>query len=77
MIKIPLALLFLTQSLNKFLQMHIFNRIKFPPYNVLHNKYETNSAYIFLEPEFEPGKTDIDELLQYVEDGNTVFLLHF
>ena len=57
---------------NAHIQSH-----KIPAYNVLHNKYETNSAYIFLEPEFKPGKTDLDELLQYVEDGNTVFLSSF
>jgi len=57
---------------NAHIQSH-----KIPAYNVLHNKYETNSAYIFLEPEFQPGKTDLDELLQYVEDGNTVFLSSF
>src|SRR5438874_12723639 len=45
-----------------------------PLYNVLHNKFEKNSAYILLEPQFEPGKTDLEELLQYVKNGNTVFL---
>jgi hypothetical protein len=50
---------------------------KIPVYNVLHNKKEKNSAYIVLEPQFEPGKTDMQELLQYVKDGNTVFLSSF
>lgn len=48
-----------------------------PVYNVLHDHDETNSAYILLEPQFEPGKTDIEELLQYIKNGNTVFLSSF
>jgi hypothetical protein len=59
-----------------FTNAHIQSH-KIPAYNVLHNKYETNSAYIFLESEFKPGKTDLDELLGYVEDGNIVFLSSF
>ncbi|HRI21500.1 MAG TPA: hypothetical protein PLA68_11130, partial [Panacibacter sp.] len=30
-----------------------------------------------IEPEFKPGKVDIEELLQYVKDGNTVFISSF
>ncbi len=45
-----------------------------PAYNVLHDKNETNSAYILLEPQFSPGKVDLEELLQYVKDGNAVFV---
>jgi hypothetical protein len=59
-----------------FAKAHVQSH-KIPAFNVLHNKYETNSAYIFLESQFEPGKTDIDALLQYVDDGNTVFLSSF
>jgi len=43
----------------------------------LHNKEERNSAYILLESQFEPGKTDLEELLEYVSNGNTVFLSSF
>src|SRR3954453_22082432 len=50
---------------------------KIPVYNVLHNSSESESAYIFLEPEFEPGKVDLEELLKYVQKGNTVFLASF
>ncbi|HXL55630.1 MAG TPA: DUF4350 domain-containing protein, partial [Chitinophagaceae bacterium] len=50
---------------------------KIPLYNVLHNNTERKSAYILLEPEFEPGKVDLDELLKYVQKGNTVFLASF
>lgn len=50
---------------------------KIPIYNVLHGRRETNSAYILLEPKFEPGKTDLPALLDYVKEGNSVFLSSF
>ena len=50
---------------------------RIPAYNVLHNKGETSSAYILLEPEFSPGKPDLEELLEYVKNGNTIFLSAF
>ena len=50
---------------------------RIPAYNVLHNKGETSSAYILLEPEFSPDKPDLEELLEYVKKGNTVFLSAF
>jgi hypothetical protein len=50
---------------------------KIPLYNVLHNSIESESAYILLEPEFDPGKVDIEELLKYVQRGNTVFIASF
>src|SRR5215216_2823929 len=50
---------------------------KIPVYNVLHNSTEYQSAYILLEPEFKPGKVDLEELLKYVQEGNTVFLASF
>jgi len=50
---------------------------KIPLYNVLHKSIENESAYILLEPEFKPGKVDLEELLKYVQKGNTVFLASF
>ena len=50
---------------------------RIPAYNVLHNKGETSSAYILLEPEFSPDKPDLEELLEYVKNGNTIFLSAF
>ncbi|HRH48988.1 MAG TPA: hypothetical protein PLP23_09560 [Panacibacter sp.] len=50
---------------------------RIPAYNVLHDKDETSSAYILLEPEFNPDKADLEELLGYVKTGNTVFLSAF
>lgn len=47
---------------------------RIPPYNVLHDKEEHNSAYIMLAPEIEIGKTDLDEMLQYVRNGNVIFI---
>jgi len=50
---------------------------RIPAYNVLHDKEETGSAYILLEPQFSPDKVDIEELLEYVKRGNTVFVSAF
>ncbi len=51
------------------------NRI--PIYNVLLNKDESKSAYILLEPEFNPQKTDLERLLEFAKKGNTVLLSSF
>ncbi len=51
--------------------------LRVPAYNALHDKAEINSAYILIEPEFNPGKADIEELLQYAKEGNTVFISSF
>lgn len=51
------------------------NRV--PIYNVLYGRNESNSAYILLEPEFRPGKTDLESLLEYVKKGNIVLLSSF
>ncbi len=44
---------------------------KIPLYNVLHKSIENESAYILLEPEFKPGKVDLEELLKYVQKGRS------
>lgn len=48
-----------------------------PIYNVLHEGEERNSAYVVIAPSWHPGKTDIEELLKYVHEGNTAFLSAF
>ncbi len=45
-----------------------------PAYNVLHEKDNENSAYFILAPQISLGKTDLDELLHFAEDGNEIFL---
>lgn len=47
---------------------------RIPPYNVLHDKNETKSAYIMLAPDVQIGRTDLDEMLNYVRDGNVIFI---
>lgn len=47
---------------------------RIPPYNVLHDADAFNSAYIMVSPALAAGSTDIEELLQYVRDGNMVLL---
>ena len=65
-----------TELKQLFATAHIQSH-KIPLYNVLHNSIESESAYILLEPEFDPGKVDLEELLKYVQKGNTVFLASF
>src|SRR4051812_30030412 len=65
-----------TELKQLFASAHIKSH-KIPLYNVLHNSIESESAYILLEPEFDPGKVDLEELLKYVQKGNTVFLASF
>ncbi|HEY6976092.1 MAG TPA: DUF4350 domain-containing protein [Chitinophagaceae bacterium] len=65
-----------TELKQLFATAHIQSH-KIPLYNVLHNSIERKSAYIFLEPEFDPGKVDLEELLKYVQKGNIVFLSSF
>lgn len=47
---------------------------RIPPYNVLHDKNESNSAYIMVAPIVQIGKTDLDEMLEYVRNGNVIFI---
>lgn len=47
---------------------------RIPLYNVLHNNDETNSAYIMVAPQLEIGKADLEEMLLYVRNGNTILL---
>lgn len=48
-----------------------------PVYNVLHNEEggsQENTAYFLIGQSFNPGKADLEELLKYVDDGNTAFI---
>ncbi len=45
-----------------------------PIYNTLHEKDFTNTTYLLLEPAIELGKTDINELLNFIKNGNTAFI---
>lgn len=47
---------------------------RIPPYNVLHDADAFNSAYIMVSTALAAGSTDVEELLQYVRDGNMVLL---
>lgn len=50
------------------------NTQQIPIYNTLDNKEFSNAAYILLEPELNLKTTDINELLKFVQEGNTAFL---
>ncbi|MEO7210300.1 MAG: DUF4350 domain-containing protein, partial [Chitinophagaceae bacterium] len=45
-----------------------------PIYNTLHEKDFTNTTYLLLEPAIDLGKTDINELLDFIKNGNTAFI---
>ncbi|MFZ1799608.1 MAG: DUF4350 domain-containing protein [Chitinophagaceae bacterium] len=45
-----------------------------PIYNTLHEKEFSGSTYLLLEPAIELGKTDINELLNFIKNGNTAFI---
>jgi len=47
---------------------------RLPIYNVLHNQYDENSAYILVAPSLNFGETDLNEMLNYVRNGNVVLL---
>lgn len=46
-------------------------------YNIVNNSADTNSAYIMVAGDLPTTKTDEDELLNYVLDGNYVFMSAF
>ncbi|NNV55200.1 DUF4350 domain-containing protein [Limnovirga soli] len=47
---------------------------RIPAYNLLHDANKNNAAYILINPEFNPGKLDIEALLDFAAAGNTVFI---
>ena len=47
---------------------------QFPVYNILKDKNYSNSSYIFINNIFAPDELDTRELLNYVNDGNNVFV---
>ncbi|QEC66243.1 hypothetical protein FRZ67_02565 [Panacibacter ginsenosidivorans] len=75
--KNPFGAFVLSSQLKQLFPNAAVQSHRVPIYNVLHNKYETNSAYIIVTAEFSPGKTDIDEMLEYVRNGNTIMFSAF
>ena len=47
---------------------------QYPVYNILKDKDYTNSDYIFINNTFAPDELDTKELLNYVSEGNNVFI---
>lgn len=50
---------------------------EFPIYNILKNNYYSNTNYVFINSYFVPDRLDTEYLLQYVEEGNNVFISAF
>ena len=75
--KNPFGAVVLYNSLNQLFPKVPVNSSRVPAYNLLQDQEETKSAYIFIAPEFDPAEADVEELLQYVKNGNTVFIAAF
>lgn len=72
--KDPYGTFILYQQIKELFPSTSIQSHRIPVYNLLHNNYEYNTAYVFIEPEFNPGEPDTKELLEYAEAGNTVFI---
>ena len=48
-----------------------------PIYNILKDKYYYNTNYVFINNYFSPDKLDTEYLLDYVAEGNNVFISAF
>jgi hypothetical protein len=75
--KNPFGTFVLSSQLKQLFPNAAVQSHRIPIYNVLHNKYEAKSAYIIVTAEFSPGKTDIDEMLEYVRNGNSIMFSAF
>ncbi|MCD7973570.1 MAG: DUF4350 domain-containing protein [Candidatus Azobacteroides sp.] len=47
---------------------------RLPVYNQLKESYTTSGSYIFIQQEFFIDKLDMEKLLEFVENGNSVFI---
>ncbi|MEP6845040.1 MAG: DUF4350 domain-containing protein [Panacibacter sp.] len=75
--KNPFGAFVLHEQLKQLFPTSNIQSHRIPIYNVLHNKFESNSAYILLTSAFLPGKTDISEMLEYVSNGNIIMFSAF
>ena len=54
-----------------------FELKELPIYNILKDKYYHNTNYVFINTYFSPDKLDTEYLLDYVAEGNNVFISAF
>jgi len=54
-----------------------FELKELPIYNILKDKYYYNTNYVFINTYFSPDKLDTEYLLDYVAEGNNVFISAF
>ena len=50
---------------------------EFPIYNILKDNYYYNTNYVFINNYFSPDRLDTEYLLEYVAEGNNVFISAF
>ena len=72
--KNPFGTFILHEQLKQVFPSTTIQSHRIPIYNVLHDQYESNSAYIILTSQFSPGQADLSEMLDYLSIGN-IFLL--
>ena len=72
--KIPYGSYILYQVLPELFPNENIKVSQYPIYNILKDKGYSNSNYIFINNTFAPDKLDTKELLNYVSEGNDVFI---
>jgi hypothetical protein len=72
--KIPYGSFILYNVLPELFPNENIHVSQYPVYNILKNKNYSNSDYIFINNTFAPDELDTKELLNYVSEGNNVFI---
>ncbi len=73
--KMPWGTYVLHNELDNFFPNSTTEDIKETPYETLYyNGICYNTSYLFIEENFDPDLESIEEMLGFVEDGNTVFI---
>ena len=75
--KNPYGAYILYQQLHDLFPKAAINTYHLPVYNQLNHAQVTNTAYILIDPAIRMTTLDVDALLNYVIDGNYVFLASF
>lgn len=72
--KNPYGAYILYEQLHNIFPKAAIRSYNLPVYNQLNNLGDSNTAYLLIDPEITMSAEDIDVLLNYVIDGNYVFL---
>ncbi len=75
--KIPYGSYILYQVLPELFPKEEIQVSQYPVYNILKGKEYKNSNYIFINNTFAPDELDTKELLNFVKEGNNVFIIAY